>query len=342
MGCTSTDTDGDGDLDLFVSGVGGYRFYRNDGGKFVDVSAEAGLVPPARGRTSEGAEHGCFATSAAFLDYDGDGRPDLFVCHYVRWSEETDVWSTMDGKTKSYAIPTQYQGESCRLWRNARRRQVRGRDRQGAASGTTKARASASACSTSRTTGGPTSRSRTTRSRTTSTGTTRTGRSPTSALDCGDRLRPRRARARRHGHRLRRRVRATASSRSRSATSAASRCRSSSSFRASRGIMVNKADQYGVAVVTHPMLTFGVLFLDADLDGCEDLLLANGHIEPTIQSVHKETPYAQPMQLLRNVKGRRFVDVSKSRRRATSRSRGSAAALAYADVDGDGDLDLVR
>ena len=117
MGCSTADTDGDGDLDLFVSGVGGYRFFRNDGGKFVEMSAEAGLVPGGW-KDSAGHEHGCFATSAAFLDYDVDGRPDLFVSHYVRWSEETDVWSTMDGKTKSYAIPTQYQGESCRLWRN--------------------------------------------------------------------------------------------------------------------------------------------------------------------------------------------------------------------------------
>ena len=81
------------------------------------MTAEAGLVPGGW-KDSAGREHGCFATSAAFLDYDRDGRPDLFVCHYVRWSEETDVWSTMDGKTKSYAIPTQYQGETCRLWRN--------------------------------------------------------------------------------------------------------------------------------------------------------------------------------------------------------------------------------
>src|SRR5262249_34509555 len=104
-------------------------------------------------------------------------------------------------------------------------------------------------------------------------------------------------------------------------------------------IFVNKADQYGVAVVTHPMLTFGVLFIDADQDGRDNLVLANGHIEPTIQSVHKETPYAQSMQLLRNVKGKRMVDVSRSVGADFFAPR-VGRGLAAADLDGDGDLDL--
>src|SRR5262249_2581939 len=117
MGCAIADVDGDGDEDLFVTGVGGYRFFRNDGGPFVECAQEADL-DPRTWQDSHGIEHGPFATSAAFLDFDGDGRPDLFVCHYVHWSPETDIWSSMNGKDKSYAIPTQYRGESCRLWRN--------------------------------------------------------------------------------------------------------------------------------------------------------------------------------------------------------------------------------
>ena len=45
------------------------------------------------------------------------------------------------------------------------------------------------------------------------------------------------------------------------------------------------------------------------------------------------------MQLLRNVKGKRFVDVSKAVGEDFVEPR-VGRALAYADVDGDGDLDL--
>ncbi len=117
MGATASDIDGDGDQDLLITGIGGYRLLQNDGGKFTDITASAGL-DPGTWRDKQGRVHPAFATSAAFFDYDGDGRPDLFVCHYVRWSIATDIWSTMDGKTKSYATPTPYDGESCRLWRN--------------------------------------------------------------------------------------------------------------------------------------------------------------------------------------------------------------------------------
>ncbi|HXI03832.1 MAG TPA: FG-GAP-like repeat-containing protein, partial [Candidatus Saccharimonadales bacterium] len=62
------DYDGDGDFDLYVSGCDSYGIlYRNDGGKFTDVSREAGLF------------HAQSGFSATFADYDNDGFPDLYV-----------------------------------------------------------------------------------------------------------------------------------------------------------------------------------------------------------------------------------------------------------------------
>ncbi len=63
------DFDGDGHLDLFVPQADGKcKLFRNDGkGKFTDVTASAGdLAKPIPG-----------AVSAAWGDFDNDGKPDL-------------------------------------------------------------------------------------------------------------------------------------------------------------------------------------------------------------------------------------------------------------------------
>jgi tetratricopeptide (TPR) repeat protein len=67
------DYDGDGDLDLLEVAGTRQRLYRNDGGKFTDVTAQSGAL------TLESAGVG---TAAVAGDYDNDGRPDLFIMRY--------------------------------------------------------------------------------------------------------------------------------------------------------------------------------------------------------------------------------------------------------------------
>ena len=112
MGAAAADYDGDGDPDLYITAVGPNRLLRNDGGTFTDVTARYGVG----GDPPEGTP--AWSTAAAWVDVDLDGWLDLFVCNYVRWTPETDLFTTIDGTTKSYATPQQYQGESCRLYRN--------------------------------------------------------------------------------------------------------------------------------------------------------------------------------------------------------------------------------
>lgn len=113
MGCAFADFDADGDKDIYVTAVGDNLLLRNDAGEFVDVAEKYGVLGhPA------GAEVPSWSTSAAWLDYDGDGWLDLFVCNYVQWTPETDIPTSFAGKHKSYATPDVYKGQSCRLYRN--------------------------------------------------------------------------------------------------------------------------------------------------------------------------------------------------------------------------------
>lgn len=112
MGVAVGDFDNDGYEDIFVTGVGGCRLFHNDPAaknlhhRFIDITERAGVRSPG------------WATSATWIDYDRDGRLDLFVCHYVQWSPSKDLFFSMDGVKKSYATPQQYPGESCRLYHN--------------------------------------------------------------------------------------------------------------------------------------------------------------------------------------------------------------------------------
>lgn len=110
MGVAVGDYDSDGWLDVFISAVGKNYLFRNDQGKFVDVSATAGVagVPDQ------------WSTSCGFFDYNNDGRLDLFVCNYIQWSREIDLslGSTLDGENRAFAPPIGFRGAFCYLYRN--------------------------------------------------------------------------------------------------------------------------------------------------------------------------------------------------------------------------------
>jgi hypothetical protein len=108
MGVAIADYDNDGFPDILITAVGQNRLFKNTGrGTFIDVTEKAGLG----GRSA-------FSTSAMWFDFDRDGRLDLFVCNYVKWSPEHDIYCTVDGQHKSYCTPEAYRGSTCWLFRN--------------------------------------------------------------------------------------------------------------------------------------------------------------------------------------------------------------------------------
>lgn len=131
MGVTVGDYDNDGYPDIFVTGIGGNRLFRNvsdgkGGRRFLDVTAEAGVGGPggwpdwSLDDFEKVSKPLNFSTSAAWLDYDGDGRLDLFVCNYVVWSPEKDVNQqfNLKGGDPAYGPPNAFEGTNCFLYRN--------------------------------------------------------------------------------------------------------------------------------------------------------------------------------------------------------------------------------
>jgi enediyne biosynthesis protein E4 len=108
MGVAIGDYNNDGFPDILVTCVGQNRLFKNTGhGSFTDVTQSSKLA----GRQA-------FSTSALWFDFDRDGLLDLFVCNYVKWSPEHDVFCSLDGKHKSYCTPEAYRGETCWLFHN--------------------------------------------------------------------------------------------------------------------------------------------------------------------------------------------------------------------------------
>jgi len=106
------------------------------------------------------------------------------------------------------------------------------------------------------------------------------------------------------------------------------------------GVFREATQQAGIAESTYMVLKFGLVFADLDLDGWQDLLLADGHIEPRINEVEEAITYREPMKLLGNDGKGGFVDWSETAGAPFSTPL-VGRGLAVGDLDGDGDLDIV-
>ena len=112
IGVAAADFDNDGWTDLYVTGINHNILYRNNhDGTFTDVTERAGVS----GMNSAGKK--LLSVSAAWIDYDNDGRLDLFVTNYLDWSPETSKICGSPGKRLS-CPPSLYSGEPNILYHN--------------------------------------------------------------------------------------------------------------------------------------------------------------------------------------------------------------------------------
>jgi hypothetical protein len=107
MGVAAGDYDNDGFPDLYITGYpSSALFHNNRDGTFTNVTAKAGV-----------ANAGKFAASAAWFDYDRDGRLDLFVANYVKFSFDGPQHCNYQGEP-TYCAQTAYDGDISRLYHN--------------------------------------------------------------------------------------------------------------------------------------------------------------------------------------------------------------------------------
>jgi enediyne biosynthesis protein E4 len=326
MGVAVGDYDNDGHDDLFVTALGQSRLFHNNGnGTFTDVTQKAGLAGPQE-----------LSTSAAWIDYDKDGRLDLVVGNYVQWSAENDLYCTLDGKSKSYCTPESYKGTSVRLWHN--------RGDGTFEDATQKAGLSDAASKTmgvalldydndgwpdlllsndtqpnklyhNNSNGTFTEKGVVAGVAFSEDGVARAGM----GVDAAD-----------YDH----------SGYSSVLITNFSNQRISLYHNEGKGLFVDEAPQSEVGRASLLTLGFGCFFFDYDLDGWPDIFVANGHIDPEIQRVQANVKYAMPPHLFHNLGKGRFEEVTQSMGQAFATPRVGRGA-AYADINNDGRLDLL-
>ncbi len=341
MGASVGDFDNDGLVDVFITAVGPNRLFRNLGeGKFVDVTESAGVA----------GDDERWSSCSGWFDFDNDGDLDLFVCNYVTWSREVDQSQGFQlvGGGRAYGRPQNFEGSFPYLYRN----EGDGKFTDVSESSGVQVRNPA--------TGVPLSKS---------LGLAICDFDNNGTLDlivANDTVQNLLLRNDGEGHFVEMGALAGIAFDSAGAARGAMGI-DVTSFRDRRAmavaignfsnemtaLYVTKAGQMqffdeavstGLGPSTRLLLTFGLVYLDYDLDGRLDLFCANGHLEEDINRVQPSQHYEQPPQLFWNAGpefGTEFVAATEQHVGPDLVKPMAGRGATYADIDSDGDLDIL-
>jgi hypothetical protein len=325
IGVAVADYDNDGRDDVYITALEGDRLFHNEGhGKFKDVTAASGI------------RNANFGTSAAWLDYDRDGKLDLFVANYVQWSEKNDLWCSLDGSVKSYCTPESYKGTSSRLFHNLGGGRFEDVTKK-AGLGDPNNKALGVTIADFDQDGWP------------------------DIFVSNDTQPNKLYHNNRNGTFTDQAISAGVAFGEDGVARGAMGVDSSDYDRSGRphllvgnfsnqmlglyhnegnGLFVDEAPRSSVGRDSLLSLTFGLFFFDYDLDGYPDILAANGHIEEEIGRVQPKIKYQEPPLLFRNLGGKKFENVSSSVGPDFMKPLVGRGAI-YGDFDHDGDLDVL-
>jgi hypothetical protein len=341
MGVAVGDYDNDGLVDVFITGVGGNHLFRNEGhGKFREVTETAGV---------NGAPDG-WSTSAAWIDYDNDGKLDLFVCNYVHWSPELDRSANFELPQigRAYGPPRKFQGTFPYLYHN----EGNGHFRDVSAQSGIQVKDPATSL--------PMAKS--------------LAVAPVDVDNDGwidlvvanDTVQNFLFHNEHNGafkeigarsgiaydaYGLTRGAMGIDSARFRNDDTLGIAIGNFANemnafYIAQRDLLVfaDEAIKQGVGPASQKLLKFGLFFFDYDLDGRLDVLTANGHLEPEINRMDPLQHYRQPAQLFWNrgdKNGMGFEAVPANKCSGDLLKPIVGRGSAFSDIDGDGDLDVI-
>jgi hypothetical protein len=343
MGAAVGDLDGDGWDDILFTSVGGERLFRNaEGKRFEEVTRAAGIP--------EEGPH-VWSTSAAFLDYDNDGRLDIFVCRYVEWSPEIDLAQDFQitGIGRAYGPPQNFAGAFPRLYRNAGGGKFEDASAKAGIqvvnplTGKPMAKALGVSVQDFDADGYPdiavandTVQNFLFHNRKDGT-FEEVGSDMGFAFDAAGNTRG-----------------AMGIDCARLGQAAAMAIvvgnfanEITALYRSDSPLVLPFSDDAvaeGIGNPSRKYMKFGVFFFDLDLDGRLDIFEANGHLEGEIETVQAEQRYAQPAQVFWNCgpgAARGFEELGAAELGPDMFQPAVGRGCAYGDVDGDGDLDVV-
>jgi hypothetical protein len=326
MGVAVGDYDNDGYDDIFVTAIGqNHLFHNNGNGTFTDVTKKAGLWGPNE-----------FSTSAAWVDYDRDGKLDLVVANYVQWSPETDLYCTLDGKTKSYCTPESYKGTSLRLWHNRGDGTFEDAT-QKAGLGDPTSKSLGIAILDANQDGWPdilvSNDTQPNKLYINNGNGTFTEKGVPAGIGYSEEGIARAG------------MGVDAADYDRSGYPSILITNFSNQMLAlyhneRNGLFVDEAPHSEIGRATLLTLGFGCFFFDYDLDGWPDIFVANGHIEDSIERVQPRVRYAEPPHLFRNPGNGKFAETTSEAGKAFGAPR-VARGAAYGDINNDGAVDIV-
>lgn len=336
MGVTIADINGDGLQDIVLAGLDGIRVFENSythqRWTFNEVTQTLGLQQK-QWTNLRGQKGHYWATAAAVFDADGDKDLDILSIQYVKWSLESDIYTTFDGHNRGYSSPKMYPGTSMQLWLQnsgtfSDYTQTSGLTMEGKSLGIALWDFDKDGA-LDIVVANDTIENYLLKNQ-------GLGRFKNVAVESQIAFDP-------HGN-----ARAGMgidiadyNNNGRAAIAIGNFSGEPTSFFRQHDTwhFSEDSEKVKIASATLPRLTFGLSFADINLDGWQDLVIANGHVEPGIASAFTQERYPQPLQYFENRQDGTFIDKGKDISALAMPMVGRG--LATGDLDNDGDLDVV-